>query len=627
MKVLKKIIAVNLALVTLFCLFSVPAYADGEGKTYTGTSFSSWLGGKNSPDWWNQFIGYISADYCEDSPTHKHTASSYLRRTNAVEHVGSLGLYDYECRCQYCGDLFYVSESNVAEYFQTQYDAYVEEELPVSTIDKDGHLIWSIPLKTIEYYLNQYRSGGAYKSFPDSSISGITVGTPLYSSLSYVKQESNLIFKAFCFVSDFSFPVDAYVASDLYSCSVDGYVVVKAKRFEIHSSVSSSYFTPLKLYNSGYTYSYCRFELSVIDDIPIDYLYPARDGLYNLNPDAFSLNFSYSWNVVLTPLSGLIDTQHDETYSPSSRATTFTGDIGIMGDNGQLTKVDGDQIFNETTNNYYNPYTDTSTTVTDWNYDYSDRSYHLTTEAGDTVTVTYGDENITIEDGGETYNVYYVTVNESTSGGGGTGGDTTHTHTWGQPTASTPPTCTTPGSNTYTCSGCGETKTETVPATGHTWTMKQSVPTKYDENGELLQAGYTIYECSVCGEQYKSIDGTGPPGGGSSSGSGGSEDGESIWDKLGKLFGTLGSGLLDLIGSFIGKLLDALISLAELIAEKLTAVVDVVLKIFDAVPGLFTGFLGFLSAAFPFIPEEIMLLLTFGIAAVVFIGIIKAIRR
>ena len=86
----------------------------------------------------------------------------------------------------------------------------------------------------------------------------------------------------------------------------------------------------------------------------------------------------------------------------SSRPTSFTGDIGIIGDSGQLTKVEGNQIFNETTNNYYNPSTGTTSTVTDWFYDYSDRSYHLTMESGDTVTVTYGDENITIQEGDTT---------------------------------------------------------------------------------------------------------------------------------------------------------------------------------------------------------------------------------
>jgi len=53
----------------------------------------------------------------------------------------------------------------------------------------------------------------------------------------------------------------------------------------------------------------------------------------------------------------------------------------------------------------------------------------------------------------------------------------------------------------------------------------------------------------------------------------------------------------------------------------------VVLSIFDEVPKLFGGFLDFLGVVFPYLPPEITLLLTFGVVAVVFIGIIKAIRR
>ena len=60
---------------------------------------------------------------------------------------------------------------------------------------------------------------------------------------------------------------------------------------------------------------------------------------------------------------------------------------------------------------------------------------------------------------------------------------------------------------------------------------------------------------------------------------------------------------------------------------KVKDVVEVVLSVLDEVPKLFDGFLNFLGVVFPFIPPEITLLLTFGIIAVVFIGIIKALRR
>ncbi len=83
-------------------------------------------------------------------------------------------------------------------------------------------------------------------------------------------------------------------------------------------------------------------------------------------------------------------------------------------------------------------------------------------------------------------------------------------HNWTE-TGATPTACTVSGSRLLSCSLCGETKTESTPALGHTWQVKQTVTTQYDETGQLVQEGYTIYECSRCQEQYKAASGSGPP--------------------------------------------------------------------------------------------------------------------
>lgn len=306
------------------------------------------------------------------------------------------------------------------------------------------------------------------------------------------------------------------------------------------------------------------------------------------------------------------------TYNINSRPTSITGDYGIIGDNGQIIKVDGDKIVNETNNTYYNPSTGETKTMSDWSYNYEDRSYTVTTESGDTVTITYGDENVTIKEGDTVYNVYYL-VDGSGSENPGPGPDVPSVcdHTWTE-TSRTDPTCTTAGKVTSTCSKCNQTKTETIPATGHTWVVDRTVQTTYDEEGNLLQQGYTLYSCSVCGEQYKDMEGTGPPG---------PEDEKSIWEKIGDFFGTIGGGFIDIINAIAGKLLDALISLAEMMMEKFKTIVETILSIFDEVPALFGGFLDFLGAIFPFLPPEITTILTFGVIAIAFIGILKAVRR
>nr|WP_325295297.1 hypothetical protein [uncultured Oscillibacter sp.] len=319
-----------------------------------------------------------------------------------------------------------------------------------------------------------------------------------------------------------------------------------------------------------------------------------------------------------------------DTYSTTTRPTSITGgNYGIVGDNGQITKVeDNSTIINETNNTFYNPATGTTVPIVNWSYDYSDRSYKVTLESGDTATITYGDENITISQitttEGDTitnnYTIYYLV-----DGSGSENPPSTCVHDW-QETNTTPATCTVPGSKLSTCSKCQQTKKDPLPALGHDWQVKQTVTTEYDDTGQLIQQGYTIFECSRCHEQYKSSDGTIPPGGGSGTDPGGDE-GETIWDKLGNLIGAIGSGVIGLIEAALGKVLDALIALVEGMMERLKTVVEAVLSIFDELPKLFGGFLDFLVAVFPFLPPELMTILTFGILAVVFIGIIKAVRR
>lgn len=316
-----------------------------------------------------------------------------------------------------------------------------------------------------------------------------------------------------------------------------------------------------------------------------------------------------------------VDVNFETTYNINTRPTSITGgNYGIVGDNGQIVKVeDNSTIVNETNNTYYNPATGTTVPISNWSYDYSDRSYKVTLESGDTVTVTYGDENVTIQEGDTVYNVYYLA-----DGSGTEQPPEACNHEWAE-TGRTDPTCTVAGQAVSTCSKCQEVKTEPVPALGHDWQVKQSVKTEYDDTGQLIQQGYTIYECSRCHEQYKSTDGTAPPGGPTTDPDG--EDKETIWDKLGNLAGSILGGLIGMVEAVLGKILDALTALAEMLISKLKTVVETVLSIFDELPKLFGGFLAFLAALFPFLPPELMTILTFGVIAVVFIGILKAVRR
>ena len=269
-----------------------------------------------------------------------------------------------------------------------------------------------------------------------------------------------------------------------------------------------------------------------------------------------------------------------DTYNIGTRASSITGNYGIVNSgSGEVTKIDTQTIVNETNNTYYSPATGEQQTFTDGSYDYGDRTYNLTTESGDTVTITYGDEHVTVNEGDTITNIYYIT--ETTSGGNG-GDDTpsnpAHTHSFTSE-VTVEPTCTRAGVRTYTCSGCDASYTESIPAMGHAWEIKSDVKTEYDaETGELLQAGYIVYHCPVCGQEYRSEDESLPPG---------------------------------IIGQDT--------QLAEVSGKIQTW--------YSSLRELYQGFLGFLTDAFRYLPEDLITLIEFGLGSSFVVAVSKKLLR
>ena len=91
---------------------------------------------------------------------------------------------------------------------------------------------------------------------------------------------------------------------------------------------------------------------------------------------------------------------------------------------------------------------------------------------GDTTALTYTDTTAQVG------TQYVYTVRCITSDGkvytsghsiAGITGQCAHTHTWDSGTETTAATCEEDGVQTYTCTVCGQTKTESIPALGHNW--------------------------------------------------------------------------------------------------------------------------------------------------------------
>lgn len=79
-------------------------------------------------------------------------------------------------------------------------------------------------------------------------------------------------------------------------------------------------------------------------------------------------------------------------------------------------------------------------------------------------------------------------------GGWGGGAATTHQHQWNSGVVTKAATCTAEGVRTYTCSGCGETVTQSIPAKGHVLVADAAVAATCTATGKTAGT-----HCSRCG--------------------------------------------------------------------------------------------------------------------------------
>ena len=558
MKHFQRCAALALALTVALGALAIPSHA---AQQYVSTgSFWSAVGrgltpiGRKLLFFWNDSV-------CSASKDARH--SGYLDYTMA----GRDGDKTYYAKCQYCGEHFKLTEEDI----KNQYNDYVGT-LPGTSANKEGYFI---PLVIQSVDTSAY-SGDSYMI-----VSG--EGT---NKISYVASSSPFTSQTKFYLAPYSAPVAGEYSFCLNPGSTPNLRVTSPMNSKGNFTLSGKYYIlpEMTVYasTSGNYNTYVSKSAGRSICADGDYFYIKQ----GYSAKSASLAFYLYCRPAVLP---------DFIDDTDSRPTFGDGSIGIIGDNGQITQVNGNQIFDESTNLVYNPVTNTTVEVSNWTYDYASRTYYLTLGNGSTQEIRYGDENITIVEGDTIYNVYYVVPTNPDN--------CDHTYTT---TVTTAPTCTVGGLDTYTCSKCGYSYTQKTPAAGHTWIVKQSVQTEYDESGNIVTQGYTIYKCSVCSEEYKDTDGTGPPSK-PSTGSGDDDDGV-IVGTLKKLI----SGLFKLISGIIGGIVDGLLTLISTAVDKLTQVVN-----------LFGAFGDALSVLWSWLPTDVVAVLVAGVTVVVFAAVLK----
>lgn len=292
------------------------------------------------------------------------------------------------------------------------------------------------------------------------------------------------------------------------------------------------------LLNPGESYLYTKYKDFVMDDIYVSNVYVGNSGITQPGTS--------------TRISSLMQIFNqyniDNSYTENSTNVNFF--LVPTGEEPSEDTAVSPAIYDEETLVFTEPATGAQYQTTGWTYDYTTRTYDITLDAGTfsldgtdvtRIVSTYGDElaSITYYDASgnalatDEYNYVmmsgsacsidghsytYETVKEATCFSMGERkytcsvcGDEyaedipTTGHAYGY-SIYQEPTCTAAGIGLYTCPTCGDQYTEPIEPNGHVSELIQYVPTEYDENGIVVTPGYSVYSCSVCGSEYTVAD-------------------------------------------------------------------------------------------------------------------------
>lgn len=638
---LRRFLSLFAAFVVLFCI-SAPAFATGMaggiGIPIVGNinldvvDFANYI--RDDARWCaNTIHNKINSDICPYAPqlggTHRFVAVRSMKD-------GQIGYYN---QCEYCG-------KNYGDMLEDAYQDYVDE-LPSTRIDSNGGFYWM-------------------PSYMDGDFVGDRV------SLYYGSYSQSVFFNGSKSTTN---GVTARFADTRFE------VVQSGRTNDNAYSVSLWGLCFTAPYDARYEYAsttYPKFAESTVF---------AGDQIY-MGDSAYLKGTFIAYEIPVFRVTLLSSLLSDYGFTDDSRVNSVSGNgggmYGYIGADGTLYQSSVGSIYDESTNVYNNPITGDTHNIERWDYDYSSRTYFMISDTGDSINVKYGDENVTINQGGTQYTVYYLAQEPQDVRTEPV--QPPHVHDYSS-TITTPPTCTGTGVRTYTCSGCGDAYTEVISATGHSFgapvvtvaptctgtgiqtatcsvcgeTMQSVIPaTGHSYSSEVtiapdcINTGVRTYTCSVCGDVYtQSISATGhrwqvvttvPTVYDTESGQLVTEGytlyecatcheqyrivaesgGASLPSPAPDGTSTGNTDLVE-IDTSVGK--GFLVTIARGLTEDLPEVLALVSRWFTVIPSLHEGFNKFLQQELSFFPPEVLLLFSFSIGVTVVVGFCRFLFR
>lgn len=463
MKNCKRIIPCFLILATLFSCVAVPVHAE---EYVSPNDFYSWIASRGAA---GQIISQVFGPGCSANSDGRHHAKSYVWDAVAGH---------YLCTCDACGETFIATKSELSDSYQQQVN-----DMPFSGIDSEGGFIWTPKVKDL-----CFNGGYGIRHFPYGQNGGYNEWqgqqTPIDTSTLWVDWSKGCMTCTWGKLSDIWFTFDDVFPCDGYFDLIQETVGYGSAAYRESTYQTRSYFEHGRWYKQWTGYEGQAIPSDSTISLIVNYT-PSTS-----YADSSRIYFKLPrFNVKV--MTGSVNNY--QPLSVDSRPATISGNLNFYDIDGTLKLAPDVHIVNETSKTVYNPVTNETYDMSGWQYDYSTRSYNITTNEGDTVNVTYGDENITIQKGGETYNLYYTVNNNG-------GGACQHEYVVSR---ENPPTCTSFGSRIYTCTKCNDTYSEVVPALGHDWQFVETVKAVTDESGVEITPAYDLYRCSRCNEEIK----------------------------------------------------------------------------------------------------------------------------